>query len=66
MNEDEIVKSIKEGFRERLITEYLKDTSMVAGYIELNALPPEKSADIKRIMQTAALNPEKLNGVEVV
>jgi glycosyltransferase EpsJ len=65
-NEEEIAKSIKEGFREREIANCLRDTSGVDYYASLTSITREKAEKIKQIMLTAADYPEKLIGVELV
>jgi len=66
MDEQRIVKSVKEGFREREIAEYLRDTSGVGYFAELSSITRDKAERIKQIMLAAADNPEELIGVELV
>jgi len=65
MDEPEIVKNIEDGFNNREIVKYLRDTSAVDKYAALNGLPRESTQEIKRIMCVAADNPKELIGVVI-
>ena len=65
LDEQSIADNIKDGFKKRIIIEYLRDTSGVEEYVKTNDLPIEMTMQIETIMQAAADDPEKLIGVEL-
>ena len=65
MSESEITDSIAEGFRDRVITEYLCYISDVDRYAALNGFLREKAEQIKRIMRVAAKNPKEWMGMTI-
>jgi len=66
LDEEEIAESIKVGFREREIANYLHDTSGVDFYAALTSISKGNAEKIKQTMLAAANDPKKLIGVELV
>jgi len=62
MEEADILKSMAEGWKNREILSFLRDTSKVDMYAEINGFSKEKAENIKRIMSVAAENPMDLAG----
>ena len=60
LNENKITTSIEKGFGNRLISEYLRDTSLVDIYAEITKLSQNEADEIKRFMLAAVDNPKEL------
>jgi len=65
MDESYIVRNIGDGFKNRKIAEYLRDTAIVKKYVLLNNMPQDMTGEVERIMRYAASKPEKLIGVNI-
>lgn len=62
MVEYDIIKSIADGWKDREISYYLRDTSKIDMYAEINGFSKEKAEDIREIMRIASDNPAALAG----
>jgi len=65
LSSKEIIECIETGFKGEEILEFLKDTSPVDKYAEINNLSIEETEKIKRIMTLAWQNPRALVETEV-
>ena len=65
MEENMIVESIKEGFREREIAKYLMDNSVMDEYAKLNALSLVPVEEITRILAASANSSPELTEVVI-
>jgi len=62
LDEDNITKSINEGFQGREIVEYLRNSSGAGDYSEISALMPEMAGVMKRVIRDVLNDPGELVG----